>query len=117
MLLGFRCKYLIHQIPLKLYVQCLLYEFSTGPVETTKSPQLRDHPNNIFGIQGSLTDHKILFNKWNALVVIWGVFLNRFIITEKIVRNSSPFPKESLFCMIDLLFKLGLGTGECVLPA
>ncbi|GMI70507.1 hypothetical protein HRI_000720000 [Hibiscus trionum] len=28
----------------------------------------RGHPKDAFGIQGSQTDHKTMFNKWNALV-------------------------------------------------
>ncbi|KAG2275695.1 hypothetical protein Bca52824_058250 [Brassica carinata] len=31
--------------------------------------ELRDHPKDAFGIQGSRTDHRTLFNKWNALAV------------------------------------------------
>ncbi|KAG5569009.1 hypothetical protein H5410_063969 [Solanum commersonii] len=29
--------------------------------------ELRDHSKDAFGIQGSRTDHRTLFNKWNAL--------------------------------------------------
>ncbi|KAG5222336.1 Vacuolar protein sorting-associated protein [Salix suchowensis] len=45
---------------------------------TTRSPlsfwgdggiELRDRPKDAFGIQGSRTDHRTLFNKWNALAV------------------------------------------------
>ncbi|KAJ7941744.1 ATP synthase subunit beta, chloroplastic-like [Quillaja saponaria] len=41
-----------------------------GP--TPSSPprrNYRDHPKDAFGIQGSRTDHRTLFNKWNALAV------------------------------------------------
>uniref|UniRef100_A0A6N2L1K4 Uncharacterized protein ycf68 n=1 Tax=Salix viminalis TaxID=40686 RepID=A0A6N2L1K4_SALVM len=31
--------------------------------------ELRDRPKDAFGIQGSRTDHRTLFNKWNALAV------------------------------------------------
>ncbi|CAJ1978175.1 unnamed protein product [Sphenostylis stenocarpa] len=34
-----------------------------------ESAELRDHPKDAFGIQGSRTDHRTLFKKWNALAI------------------------------------------------
>ncbi|GAV76036.1 LOW QUALITY PROTEIN: hypothetical protein CFOL_v3_19511, partial [Cephalotus follicularis] len=39
-----------------------------GPTPSSP-PCLQDHPRDAFGIQGSRTDHRTLFNKWNALAV------------------------------------------------